>query len=96
VILLSPNTLLSQGRVDVALDGKDAVTDYQVLETVRSLKFGHVTRLRVVPHTGAALREKEREATGRWVGGGGGREGGREGGMEGGREGGREGVREGE
>lgn len=44
--------LEANGQVNTALATKEAITDWQVLQRVPSLKFGYVTYLRVQPKTG--------------------------------------------
>jgi 23S rRNA pseudouridine1911/1915/1917 synthase len=41
-----------RGRIETPLSGQDAVTDYEVTESVRSLKHGWVSAVSLRPHTG--------------------------------------------
>jgi 23S rRNA pseudouridine1911/1915/1917 synthase len=41
-----------RGRIEAPLSGQDAVTDYEVTESVRSLKYGWVSAVSLRPQTG--------------------------------------------
>jgi len=44
--------MAKSGQVDLPIDGKDAQTSYEVLESVPSIKFGRLNLVKVSPETG--------------------------------------------
>jgi len=40
------------GRIEEAIDGRDAITDYKILRSVKSLRFGKLSLLELSPLTG--------------------------------------------
>jgi 23S rRNA-/tRNA-specific pseudouridylate synthase len=40
------------GTIDIPIQGKDSVTDYEVLRVTKSLRYGHLTTVNLYPRTG--------------------------------------------